>query len=63
MNDLKIFDHYQDLEDADRAWHKLNSIEQEIQRKQDSADIEKLRAKEKAARYRLDKALSKMKGE
>ena len=41
----RIFEHNNQMEEADRLWHKLKEIEQRIQECEDSDEIEKLKIK------------------
>lgn len=62
QDDLKIFDHINNLEEFDRACHNLLSIQREIQMRKNepSANLEELYIKEKAAKECMQEALDRL---
>lgn len=50
----RIFEHNNQMEEADRLWHKLKGIEQRIQECEDSDEIEKLKIKKMKLNRKLN---------
>ena len=50
----RIFEHNNQMEEADRLWHKLKEIEQRIQECEDSDEIEKLKIKKMKLNRKLN---------
>ena len=50
----RIFEHNNQMEEADRLWHKLKEIEQRIQECEDSDKLEKLKIKKMKLNRKLN---------